>query len=394
MSVTGRPWASRRDEDDLVAPVPASAGVARRLIGLIWVVYLLEPLVTAWRTTGADRVAGVGLLVMFVVVYVWHYVVSPLPGVSRSGVTTPEGGPWPRALRFALLAALSAGCVLVIGQTATATWVFVAVSAMWTFGGWVPYVIAVGLAVLYEVLAHRVPGWERDNSLSFAIAFAVLAITSGMVAVRRSRDLAEAQRENARLAVEDERNRVARDLHDILGHSLTVIRVKAELAARLVDLDPARAKAEAEEVESLAREALADVRGAVEGFREISLAGEIARARAALSSAGIEADLPRRVDGVAPDLRELYAWTVREGVTNVIRHSGASTCRVTIDDGGLRLADDGRVPPGGPAARSAGHGLRGLAERARTAGAVLTARRLEPRGFEIVVSATDTGSRP
>lgn len=66
MSVTGRPWASRRDEDDLVAPVPASAGVARRLIGLIWVVYLLEPLVTAWRTTGADRVAGVGLLALFV----------------------------------------------------------------------------------------------------------------------------------------------------------------------------------------------------------------------------------------------------------------------------------------------------------------------------------------
>ncbi len=254
-----------------------------------------------------------------------------------------------------------------------------------------PYALTAVIVVLYEVLAHQLPTWERDDSLGFAVVLAVIAVSGIMLAVRRSRDLSEARRENARLAVEEERNRVARDLHDILGHSLTVIRVKAELAARLVDLDPDRARGEAEAVEALAREALADVRGAVEGFREISLAGEIARARAALESAGITAELPRRVDTVDPTLRELYAWTVREGVTNVIRHSGAQVCRVAIDDTGLRLSDDGSVTVPGPAARARGHGLNGLAERARAAGATLSARRLEPRGFELVVATGGAG---
>jgi two-component system sensor histidine kinase DesK len=317
-----------------------------------------------------------------------------MPVVTRSGVSAPEGRRWPGVLRYLAMFAAAMGATLVVGQSATATWVFLAVSGMWTFGGWLPYVLAAGLAGGYELLAYRLDSWERDNSLSFAIAFAVIAVTSAMVAIRRSRDLEAAQRENARLAVEEERNRVARDLHDILGHSLTVIRVKAELAARMVDLDPARARAEAEAVESLAREALADVRGAVEGFREISLAAEIARAREALESAGIAADLPRRVDTVDPALRELYAWTVREGVTNVIRHSGARTCSVAIDERGLRLADDGTVAGPGPAGRSQGHGLTGLAERARLAGASLSARRLEPRGFELVVSSAPATGGP
>ena len=274
---------------------------------------------------------------------------------------------------------------LSLGQPASATWAFLAVTGLWTFGIPLAFGIAIALAVGYEVLAHTAVGWHRDNSLSISILLAMVAVTGAILAARRSQDLVEARRENARLAVEEERNRVARDLHDILGHSLTVIRVKAELAARLVDLDPDKARAEAEAVESLAREALADVRGAVEGFREISLSAEIARARAALASAGIRADLPRRVDGIEPSLRELYAWTVREGVTNVIRHSGARTCTVTIDDSGLRLRDDGQVALPGPAGRAAGHGLRGLAERARADGATITARRLEPRGFELVV---------
>ncbi|HMM93818.1 histidine kinase [Phycicoccus sp.] len=393
--MTGWPWGSRRDEDQLVPPDPRAGSAAGRVIALIWLVYLADPFVAAWRMRGS--VAGdVGLLalVTFLLVYLWHFLTSTMPAITRTGLTPPPAPRWPGLVRYATLVVTAAVATVLVGQSATATWVFLAVSGVWTLGGWWAYLVVLALAGLYELLAYRLESWDRDNSLTIAMAFAVIAVTSATVAIRRSRDLAEAQRENARLAVEDERNRVARDLHDILGHSLTVIRVKAELAARLVELDPARARAEVEEVESLAREALADVRGAVEGFREISLAGEIARARAALASAGIEADLPRRVDGIAPDLRELYAWTVREGVTNVIRHSGASTCTVTIDGAGLRLADDGRVLAPGPAARAAGHGLRGLAERARSAGATLTARRLDPRGFEIIVSATVPGGEP
>ncbi|MBM6399028.1 sensor histidine kinase [Phycicoccus sonneratiae] len=383
----------RWDEDDLVAPAHPAGRTAGRALALIWLFYLAEPFVTAWNDPQRLRgVTAMLALVVFAGLYVWHFLVSPLPVLGRSGFRPHPGPRWPALARYAALAVAAAVATLLVGQSAASTWVFLAVSGIWALTGWWPYVVAVVLGAGYELAAYRLDSWERDSSLVFGLAVAIVAVTSMTIAVGRSRDLALAQRENARLAVQEERNRVARDLHDILGHSLTVIRIKSELAGRLVELDPARARAEVEAVEALAREALADVRGAVEGFREISLSGEIARARAALESAGIEPSLPRAVDGVDPDLRELYAWTVREGVTNVIRHSGASTCTVTIDAHGLRLRDDGRVPPAGPAARAGGHGLGGLAERARAAGATLTARRLDPRGFEIVVAPVPAAS--
>ncbi|NHA67319.1 sensor histidine kinase [Phycicoccus flavus] len=382
-------WLDRRREDDDLTPRDPGASLPwQRFVGLVGLVYLADPLLAGWRLRDtADGLVGLAAVVAFAAVWVWQFAqVRPLRPAWVEGAS-PAGTPWPVLVRYGVLCVLVVVATVSLGQVATATWVFLAVIGLLTFRGWLPYAVAAGLVVLYEVLAYRLDAWERDNSQSVAIALAVLAVTGTMLAMRRQRDLAEARRENARLAVEEERNRVARDLHDILGHSLTVIRVKAELATRLVDLDPGKAKAEMAAVESLSREALADVRGAVEGFREISLAGEIARARAALESAGIEADLPRRVDGIDPALRELYAWTVREGVTNVIRHSGARVCRVHIDDDGLRLSDDGQVTMPGPAGRRQGHGLGGLAERARAVGATLSARRVDPRGFELVVSA-------
>ncbi len=391
MDVASWPWA-RRAEDDLVPPTPRDPLPYQRLLSLIWLVYLAPAFTAGWTARGTlEGAVGLAAVTAFAVLYVWHFVRSRGLRLAWMEDQGPLDVPWSVPARYVGLVALVALATVTLGQGGTATWVFLAVSGLWTFRRWVPYALTAGIVVLYEVLAHQLPTWKRDDSLGFATVLAVIAVSGIMLAVRRSRDLVEARRENARLAVEEERNRVARDLHDILGHSLTVIRVKAELAARLVDLDPARARAEAEAVESLAREALADVRGAVEGFREISLSAEIARARAALASAGIRADLPRRVDGVEPSLRELYAWTVREGVTNVIRHSGARTCTVTIDGSGLRLCDDGQVELPGPAGRAAGHGLRGLAERASAAGATITAHRLEPRGFELVVWPTRAG---
>lgn len=388
MDVKALPWLDRRrEDDDLTPPEPSTLG-RYPWLALVWLVYLAEPVVAAWQARGTTRgLVGLVAVVLFAAVYYWQFAVGRPFRLALLDGRQERALPAAQLVRYVLLVVLVVVATVTIGQRATSTWVFLAVVGLFTFRGWVPYAITAVLVVLYEVLAYTLPSWERDNSQSIAIVLAVLAVTGVMLAMRRQRDLAEARRENARLAVQEERNRVARDLHDILGHSLTVIRVKAELASRLVDLDPAKARAEVEAVESLAREALADVRGAVEGFREISLSAEIARARAALESAGIEADLPRRVDTVDPDLRELYAWTVREGVTNVIRHSGARTCRVTIDDSGLRLSDDGTVAVPGPAGRSRGHGLGGLAERARAAGATLSARRLEPRGFELVVTA-------
>jgi two-component system sensor histidine kinase DesK len=163
-----------------------------------------------------------------------------------------------------------------------------------------------------------------------------------------------------------------------------VITVKAELANRLLDSDTpeavARARAELDDLERLSRDALADVRRAVEGYRELTLPGELARARAALDAAEIEARLPNSADDVPTDLRELFAWTVREGVTNVIRHSEARTCEVRLTPTSAEVRDDGHGCDGG----GPGSGLTGLRERASAVGATVVTRRLEP-GFSLEV---------
>ena len=145
-----------------------------------------------------------------------------------------------------------------------------------------------------------VPGWHRDEGILFGTLVATLAIWGISQSINRNIEVLAVREENARLALDDERNRFARDLHDILGHSLTVITVKAELANRLIDVDAERARAELADLERLSRDALADVRRAVDGYRELTLPGELARARTALSAAEIAADLPNSTDGV-PD---------------------------------------------------------------------------------------------
>jgi len=158
-------------------------------------------------------------------------------------------------------------------------------------------------------------------------------------------------------------------VHDILGHSLTVITVKSELVGRLLeDTGHDRARREVAELEQLARSALADVRSTVAGTREVSLAGELAAARRALDAAGIDADLPGSVELAPPAHRELFAWALREGVTNVVRHSAARRCVVTLDGRALEVCDDGR---GVGVAGGGGTGLHGLRARAEATGATL-----------------------
>jgi two-component system sensor histidine kinase DesK len=152
-----------------------------------------------------------------------------------------------------------------------------------------------------------------------------------------------------------------------------------------MDVSPDRAKAEVADLERLARDALADVRRAVAGFRDLSLPAELARARSSLAAAGIAADLPSATDAVPTALREVCAWTLREGVTNVIRHSGATICRVTLDEYGIVITDDGTGPSPGPP----GTGLLGLRERASAVGAHLESRALAPRGFELSVGRAE-----
>ena len=365
-------------------------GWSGHLLGLffagIWLVFLSDAFTAAWQQRQTLRGdAGLVVLALFVVVYLLHF--SHLrAAVWGSG--GPFGTRWYVTrlglLTWAALAVLAALSTVVVGQAGASTYVFLAVSGLWTFRMRTGLALGAVLMVVYELLTFHVAGWKHDTSISMSIVLALAAVTGGMVASQRQRALGEVRQENARLAIQDERNRMARDVHDILGHSLTVITVKAELAARLMEVDPTRARAEVTDLERLARDALADVRRAVTGFRDLSLPAELARARSSLAAAGIEADLPTATDAVPSELRELCAWTLREGITNVIRHSGATSCRVTLDDGGIVVSDNGAGPSGGPP----GTGLIGLNERAEAIGARLTTRPVEPHGFELCVGPT------
>ncbi|MEV1246033.1 sensor histidine kinase [Nonomuraea sp. NPDC050022] len=188
--------------------------------------------------------------------------------------------------------------------------------------------------------------------------------------IREAYDSREAK---ATLAVSNERLRFARDLHDLLGHSLSVLTLKSELAAKLATIDTGKAAAEMADVRRLAAESLAEVQVAVDGYRVLDLDEELAGVRAALEAAGARCVIEARTDDLSPAARTLLAWAVREGATNVLKHSTATRCAIVIDGGVLEMRNDGVPGPATSWATGAGSGLRGLAERMGAAGGSFTA---------------------
>jgi two-component system, NarL family, sensor histidine kinase DesK len=347
----------------------------------IWTLFLLQPLSAAWDHR--DQVSGwVGILgtLLFAAVYLTIF--------ARRRIELRAGGVPHAALVPALLSIGAAALIAVVvcvalGQPGTATAVYLCVLCAMTLPRYWSLPIAVLVALAFYAAGFLVPGWSPDPGLLLSMLAATIAVWGVQQLLIRNTQLVAAEKENQRLAVSEERNRLARDLHDILGHSLTVITVKAELANKLIDVDPARARTELADLERLSRDALSDVRRAVEGYRELSLPGELARARMALEAAQIAADLPNSTDEVPSDKRELFAWTIREGVTNVIRHSNASRCTVVLHADRVEICDDG-AGPAPEATASNGHGITGLRERAAALGATVVTRTLDP-GFSLSV---------
>jgi two-component system, NarL family, sensor histidine kinase DesK len=285
-----------------------------------------------------------------------------------------------------------------IGMLISLTAAVLALGAPHAFLALVVYVAAVAGLMLPPVHAVRTvgactaavavagPSFGESGSWSGSYVLTVAAIGLMMVGfgrqVRTNRELIEARGELARLAVSEERLRIARDLHDLLGHSLSVVALKTDLAAKLIERDPERALAELNDVRQVARRSLVEVRDAVQGYRRLALCDAVAGARAALGAAGIEC----RVEGAEVDLPEeletVLAWAVREATTNVVRHSGARACairirseeahvEVEVSDDGTAAADGGRQ----------GSGLAGLAERAARFRGDLEAGRRPEGGF-------------
>ncbi|MFD9791197.1 histidine kinase [Streptomyces sp. NPDC059070] len=219
--------------------------------------------------------------------------------------------------------------------------------------------------------------------LSGMVTAAVLSLSQTV------RELRDTRQELARTAVEKERLRFSRDLHDLLGHTLSVIVVKSEAARRLAPRDLDAALSQVADIESVGRQALTEIREAVTGYREGSLSTELDRARSALTAADVEPVVRQSGPPLAKQTEALLGWVVREAVTNVVRHSGASHCEIVVDGAPervrLKITDDGRGAAPGPATapRTGGTGLKGLTERLASAGGSLRAGPGPRGGFQV-----------
>jgi two-component system, NarL family, sensor histidine kinase DesK len=230
---------------------------------------------------------------------------------------------------------------------------------------------AIGIIGAVEGLLLHVSGWTLFYSALFPV---IIGAGNTFFAERNrmNRKLRKASEEIEHLAKVAERERIARDLHDVLGHTLSVITLKSELAGKLIDRDPQRAGKEIREVEEISRQALSDVRDAIRGYRSKGLIAELAQAKCTLETAGVTVQCDASTTMKLPPVHEgVLTMAVREAVTNVVRHAQAHTCSLRLEqqNGSCRLEieDDGRGGSSGE-----GNGLRGMRERVEMLGGTLT----------------------
>ncbi len=340
--------------------LPRSSGMRARLGVMLGLLFLAGPIsdLATEPMSAAQRAALLLGTALFVCVYL--ALLPPMPWLLKQGE---------RGILIAL-GALPAIAIAVLLGGAPPSYVSLFVYFVVAAGLLLPTRAAV-VVIFATALGVAIAGAVRDTddgalaaTVLTIVALGVLMTAFGRIS-RANRELRATREELARLAVSQERLRIGRDLHDLLGHSLSVIALKSELARRLVQGAPDRAAAELAEIESVARDALAEVRETVEGYRRPALAEELEGARAALAAAGIDCELEGAGVDVPDEVDAVLAWAVREGTTNVIRHSHARHCAIRIRSDGAQAAveieDDGHASP--PQRR--GSGLSGLRERAQ-----------------------------
>jgi two-component system sensor histidine kinase DesK len=339
---------------------------------------------------GPDGAIVGGALAAFALVYIWFWTRGVYgESISKSAVIAAGGM---MAINLCLIFGGGREAAQNLGYDFIYVVVVLAYGLPWRAG-----VIACLLAA--GVTAGITIVFQAGLDTTIGVTVLVLLIGLGMVGIRTMRstiyELRNARDEMARLAVSEERLRFARDLHDLLGHSLSVIVLKSEVAGNLIERD-AKAAAEAvRDIENVAREALRDVRDAVAGYRQTNLAVELAGAREMLESAGISVRWEETAGDLPPDAETVLAWAVREGATNVLRHSRARECMVKLDrrngSAVLEMLDDGIGEAGASVDNRQGHGLRGLAERVAAVGGDMVAAPAEGRGFRLAVRVPVAG---
>ncbi|MGW1781485.1 sensor histidine kinase [Streptomyces sp. NPDC002143] len=361
----------------------------------VWLVFLSSPvhdLVSGNHTTGGTVAGWLGLTV---------FVAGYLSLLFRDMGATP----YPSKLIGALIGSMAV-LATVLSLTLGSAWL-----------GLYCYVsVACGMVLPLRVAFWTIPatgatlllvGLRTDEEEALNLLLLVLLIGFAMTGVsqlvRTTIELRRARATVAQLAANEERLRLARDLHDLLGHSLSLITLKSELAGRMLPDHPDKAAQQVADIEQVSRQALVDVREAVTGYRRPRLASELAGAQVALTAAGITVAIPAEpdLDGVPEGSESALAWALREAITNVVRHSGADRCTVdlvrrqTLDGPVLELSveDDGA----GGSGKGPGNGLTGLTERLEKAGGTLEAGGGR-RGFRLTARvpagpAPDVGSR-
>jgi two-component system sensor histidine kinase DesK len=367
-----------------LAPNGVGLRVARCLAAGVWLVYLVIPLPPVFGH-GHSALYSIGAIVLTAVFTVIYLAL----------IVSWEGPPRRTETMFGALFAIAVAGSVIYGAAGITMWIFVAAAAGWAIGDRRRALRALG------VVAACYVGLGLSSHLStsnFLLNLLPLVLVGGMVIgfrrrIELARELSMAREEVVRLAASEERLRLARDMHDLTGQSLSTITLKSELAARLLARLPEgperdRAKDEIEQVAAVSRQTLRDIRQAISGYRRPTLAVEIITARNALESAGIvshdDADLTLASGTFDPDAEAALAWCLREAVTNVIRHSGARNCHIGLTrrfgSVSIKVRDDGRGyqaagdrPDGRPDVVT-GAGLRGMSERLSAVGGQLELR--------------------
>jgi two-component system sensor histidine kinase DesK len=345
---------------------------------LIWIPILLLGPIFSLPDGGAPRATAVSVIALMAVA---SAVAMLAPGPSTAL------RPWALIALVVLAAAVAASTLF--SQGWLPVWVLLAITTPGVLRGWW-LLVALAFVMAGSLLATA--SFTADITTlqvqGFVVSLAGAATTSFLRLTETVEDLRRTRQELARVAVVAERERFARDLHDLLGHTLSVMVVKSQAVRRLVRTDPDSAAQHAADIETVGRAALVEVREAVDAMRTPTLADELAGAKRALEAAGIDARVPEPRLDLTEETDEALAWSVREGVTNVLRHSGASHCRIELANGAadevrLVVADDGVGGPTPDPARSGG--LDGLRRRVASAGGDLTAGPDE-RGYRMVVT--------
>ncbi|SDS88026.1 sensor histidine kinase [Microbacterium paraoxydans] len=349
------------------------------LMAVVWLVFLIYPVLALLASAAPPAwvVTGWVALVAFIVLYVTGF----LHGMRGGGGLgrAPSRRQW---ITFAALIACALVTIPAVGGSALSFLPFIMSFASYGLTRAWHWISTIAALVVAAGCVFLIP----DN-LSYLSVLAIVTLlgvvnTVSTWLIVRS---AEAERLGRELATSEGREAVARDVHDLIGHSLTVVGLKAQLVRRLMDSDPERAKAELADIERLTAEAIAGVRQTVAGARATTLVEQLASTEDSLRAADIALVVDGTPDALSPVQAITASWILREATTNTLRHSGAAAVRVRIAPGVLSVEDDG-VGPASATGHREGNGIRGMRERAAAAGAGFTMRPGEVAGTRVEVT--------